>query len=95
MNYPEEVADLFLASPIDTPCIYNLYSLHRYIDKHLTVIRGAAGRVRDDLAFSDKPFTELLQALDKALRWLQEDPERHSQMLLDNDVEMNNNPTSD
>jgi hypothetical protein len=50
--------------------------------------------VREDLAFSDKPFMELLQALEKALQWLQEDPERHSQMLLDDDVEINNNPTS-
>ena len=52
-------------------------------------------RVREDLAFIDKPFTELLQALEEALRWLQEDPERHSQILVDDDVEVNNNPTSD
>jgi hypothetical protein len=51
-------------------------------------------RVREDLAFSDKPFTELLQALEKALQWLQEDSERHLQMLMDVDVEMNNNPIS-
>ena len=69
----------------------NLKSLHNYIDRHLRVIRVAVASLREDLAFSDKPFTDLLQALEDTLRWLKEDPERHSQMLVDEEVEMTNN----
>jgi ferric-dicitrate binding protein FerR (iron transport regulator) len=55
----------------------NIKSLHRYIDRHLRFIRGAVASLREDLAFSDKNFKELLQALEETLRWLKEDPERH------------------
>ena len=51
--------------------------------------------MREDLAFSEKPFVDLLQALEETLRWLKEDPERHSQILLDDDAdERDNNPDS-
>lgn len=92
MNYSKEVVELFSVNPIDAPCLDNLQSLHSYIDRHLRVLRGVANSVREDLAFSEKPFTDLLQALEETLRWLEEDPDRHSQMLVnDDDVEMDNN----
>jgi ferric-dicitrate binding protein FerR (iron transport regulator) len=68
----------------------NLKSLHRYIDKHLKVIRGAAASLREELAFSDKSFKDLLHALEETLNWLKIDPERHSQMLVNDEVEMAN-----
>ena len=92
MNYPQELVDLFSVNPIGTPCFNNLKSLHRYIDAHLKVLRGVAVSVREDLAFCDRPLTDLLQALEEALRWLQEDPERHSQILVDDEID--DNPTS-
>ena len=87
MNYPQELADLFSAHPLDPVGLTNIYSLHIYLDRHLRILRDATLRAREDLAFSEKPFTDLLQALEETLRWLKEDPERHSQMLLDDDAD--------
>jgi hypothetical protein len=42
--------------------------------------------VRKNLAFSEKPFTYLLQALEETLTWLKEDPEQNCQTLVDYDV---------
>jgi hypothetical protein len=70
MNYPSEVVDLFSANPIDPIGLNNIYSLHRYIDRHLKIIRGVALSAREELAFSDKPFTYLLKVLEEALRWI-------------------------
>ena len=95
MNYPQEVVDLFAANPIDPIGLNNIYSLHRYIDRHLKVIRDVASNAREELAFSDKPFTDLLKVLEDVLTWIEEDPERHSQMLADGDDEMSNDPASD
>jgi hypothetical protein len=92
MNYPQEVADLFTANPIEPIGLNNIYSLHRYIDRHLKIIRDVALTARKDFAFSDKPFTDLLKVLEDVLIWIQEDPERHSQMLVDDDDEISNDP---
>jgi hypothetical protein len=70
MNYPTEVVDLFSANPIDPIGLNNIKSLHRYIDRHLKIIRDAALSAREDLAFSDKPFSYLLNVLEEALRWI-------------------------
>jgi hypothetical protein len=60
----------------------------------MRVIRGAVASLREDLAFPDKPFKDLLHALEETLSWLQEDPERHSQMLVDDEIEITNGLTS-
>jgi len=42
--------------------------------------------MRKNLAFSEKPFTYLLQALEETLSWLKEDPEQNCQKLVDYDL---------
>jgi hypothetical protein len=86
MNYPLELVALFETNPIDPKGLGNLYTLHRYIEKHLRVIRGAVASLRKELAFTEKPFKDLLYALEETLKWLKEDPELHSQMLVDDKI---------
>jgi hypothetical protein len=78
MNYPQELTDLFSAHPLDPVGLTNIYSLHIYLDRHLRILRDASLRAREDLAFTDRPFPDLLHVLEEALSWLNEDPERHS-----------------
>jgi hypothetical protein len=59
MNYPQEVVDLFSVNPIEPKGLNNLKSLHRFIDRHLKIIRGVVVSAREELAFSEKPFMVL------------------------------------